>query len=141
MKHEESCGMLIKQVQDAVARKLNNSLRESGLTHVQLGTLIVLEHTEGRKLRLKELEKIFHVSQPTVLGVVDRLEEKGLVRTIRDPDDKRMRLAELTEEGLKKCRHEYDVMTTMEAEMVRGLSEQEQQELQRMLRIMRENLI
>ena len=140
MKHEETCGMLLKQVQDAVAKKLNNSLRESGLTHVQLGVLIVLEHTEDRQLRLKELEKIFHVSQPTVVGVVDRLEEKGFIRTVRDPSDKRVRLAQLTDEGLKKCRHEYEVLTDTEALMVRGLSETEQQELQRMLRRMRENL-
>ena len=51
-----------------------------------------------------------------------------------------MRLAQLTEEGLKKCRHEYDVLTDTEALMVRGLSDSEQQELMRMLRIMRENL-
>ena len=140
MKHEETCGMLLKQVQDAVAKKLNNSLRESGLTHVQLGVLIVLEHTEDRQLRLKELEKIFHVSQPTVVGVVDRLEEKGFIRTVRDPSDKRVRLAQLTEEGLKKCRYEYEVLTDTEALMVRGLSGTEQQELQRMLRRMRENL-
>ena len=97
MEHRETCGMLIKQVQDAVAKKLNNSLRESGLTHVQLGTLIALEHTEGRTLRLKELEKIFHVSQPTVVGVVDRLEEKGLTVSGESPDGLLPEIVELND--------------------------------------------
>ncbi|MBR6405474.1 MAG: MarR family transcriptional regulator [Lachnospiraceae bacterium] len=140
MEHKETCGMLVKQVYDAVGKKLNNSLRETGLTHVQLGVLIALEHTEEKQLRLKEIEKIFHVSQPTVVGVVDRLEEKGLIRTIRDPSDKRVRLAELTESGLEKCRHEYEVLTDTDELMVQGLSEKEQEELRRMLRLMRENL-
>ena len=141
MKHEETPGMLIKQVQDAFGKKLNNSLRESGLTHVQIGVLSVLEHMEGKQLRLKELEKIFHVSQPTVVGVVDRLEEKGYIRTVRDPSDKRVRLAQITEEGTKKWRHEHDVVKKTDREMVRGLSEAEQKELMRMLRILRENLV
>ena len=139
MKREETCGMLIKQVHDAVGRELNNSLRESGLTHVQLGVLIALDHTEEKQLRLKEIEKIFHVSQPTVVGVVDRLEEKNLVEVLKDPSDKRVRLVRITEAGLMKAHHEHEVMLAVEKRAAEGLSLEEQKELIRMLRIMREN--
>ena len=137
---QESCGMLIKQVHDAVGKKLNNSLRESGLTNVQLGTLIALEHTKDRQLKMKDLERIFQVSQPTVVGIVDRLEEKKLVRTLKSPQDRRVRLVELTDDGLKKARHEYDVMVETDTAMLNGLSDEEQGELVRMLKIMRGNL-
>ena len=140
MGFEESCGMLVKQIHDAVGRKLNNSLRESGLTNVQLGTLIALEHAEGHRLKMKDLEKIFKVSQPTITGIVDRLLEKGFVRTLKSPEDRRIRLVELTGEGLKKARHEYDVMKETDLAMLNGLSEQEQDELHRMLLILRRNL-
>ena len=137
---QESCGMLIKQVHDAVGKKLNNSLRESGLTNVQLGTLIALDHTKDRQLKMKDLERIFQVSQPTVVGIVDRLEEKKLVRTLKSPQDRRVRLVELTDDGLKKARHEYDVMVETDTAMLNGLSDEEQGELVRMLKIMRGNL-
>ena len=139
MEFQETCGMLIKQLHDAVGRKLNNSLRESGLTNVQLGTLIALEHAVNRRLRMKDLEKIFQVSQPTIVGIVDRLKEKELVRTLRDPQDRRVRLVELTEDGLLKARHEHDVLVETESDMLGSLSETEQRELLRMLRTLRDN--
>ena len=140
MAREETGGMLLKQVHDAIGKRLNNDLRESGLTNVQLGVLQVLAHTEGQQLRLKEIERIFHVSQPTVVGVADRLEEKGLIQTVPDPKDKRVRMVKLTEEGLLKCHHSRDVIETAEADMVRDFSEEEKALLISFLRRMRTNL-
>ncbi len=140
MEHEERCEFLIKQVHDAVGRVLNNSLRESGLTHVQLGVLIALNKSDGKRLRLKEIEKIFKVSQPTVVGVVDRLEEKGFVRTLRDPEDRRVRLAELTEKGSEKCRHEYELLLATEAKMLQGIEPEAIRQIKEILVKMRENL-
>ena len=140
MEVQENCGLLIKQIHDAIGRRLNNSLRESGLTNAQLGTLIVLEHTADARLKMKELEKVLHVSQPTAAGIVDRLEEKGLVRTEKSPEDKRIRLVEITPEGLKKARHEHDVLLDAQQLMLQGITKADQEKLQKMLLTMRENL-
>lgn len=45
----------------------------------------------------KELEKSFGVSQPTMVGIINRLEHKELVDILADSDDKRIRRAQLTQ--------------------------------------------
>ena len=140
MDTEDSCSLLIKQVHDAVEKRLNNSLRESGLTNVQLGTLLILSRTEGRILRMKELERILHVSQPTVAGIVERLEEKGLVRSVQCPRDRRSKQVEITAQGDEKARHEHGVLTGTNHRMFQGITKEQQEEMIRLLRIMLDNL-
>ena len=72
------CGLLIKQIHDAIGKHVNNELREKELTLSQVRVLMELGDNSGGAMPLKELERRLHVAQPTVVGIVHRLEEKGV---------------------------------------------------------------
>ncbi|HJL19332.1 MAG TPA: MarR family transcriptional regulator [Sandaracinaceae bacterium LLY-WYZ-13_1] len=59
-----------------------------------LRELRAVEHTTP-----SELARAVSLSQPTITGILDRLEARGLVQRARNPRDKRRVIVELTEEG------------------------------------------
>ena len=70
---------------------------ESGVTVPQLSCL--LRVVEVGPLPLKKLAEEVDLSSSTVVGIVDRLEKKGLVRRERSTQDRRQVLVCGTEEG------------------------------------------
>ena len=75
----EMYGVFIKQIHDELEKQTNNQLRSADLTMAQVGTLVILNRSPEGRMPLKELEKRLHVAQSTALGIVSRLERKGLV--------------------------------------------------------------
>ena len=80
MSKNYSCGTLLKQIHDIMEKNANNVLREQNLTISQSGVLVLLDEKEGKTASFKELEKDFGVSQPTMVGILNRLVQKDLVR-------------------------------------------------------------
>jgi DNA-binding MarR family transcriptional regulator len=66
-----------------------------GLAPQQAGALRAL--TEPVPMR--DLAEALHCDSSNVTGIVDRLEERGLVRREVSPDDRRVKMLVLTEEG------------------------------------------
>lgn len=71
---------------------------QSGVTVPQLSCL--LRVVESGPLPLKKLADEVDLSASTVVGIVDRLEKKGLVRRERSTQDRRQVLIYSTEEGV-----------------------------------------
>ena len=136
----DTCGILIKKIHDAVCRHVNNALREKGLTLAQVRVLMELGADGGTAKPLKELERRFHVAQPTVAGVVHRLEAKGLVRSCSNPEDNRVKLVRLTPEGEVFRNSNMREIEEMEKRLVKHLTEREQQELLRLLHSVYDNI-
>ena len=81
MSKNYSCGTLLKQIHDIMEKNANNVLREQNLTISQSGVLVLLDEKEGKTASFKELEKDFGVSQPTMVGILNRLVQKDLEKT------------------------------------------------------------
>lgn len=77
-----------------------NHVRDSGLTPSQFDVLATLGNTKGMCFR--ELGDKTLITKGTLTGVVDRMEAKGLVRRAALPDDRRMKVVELTGRGEKE---------------------------------------
>jgi len=60
---------------------------------------------ENGPLPLSQVAKHIMVKSSTVTGIVDRLEQKGLVRRVRNSPDRRMIIIELTEAGNALAQH------------------------------------
>lgn len=84
MKEDTSCGMLIKQINSALEKNANNTLRKQDLTFAQVSALLAIRDFPVQRISLKELEKILHVAQSTTAGIIYRLEQKGLVTAFGD---------------------------------------------------------
>lgn len=102
MTHDTHLGSLVKQVDMACERQMNNHLRQGGLTRSQVFVLHTLMH-HGGQATLKQIEAEGGAAQSTTWGVVRRLEEKGLVELASDPGDARAKVARLTPAGRTEC--------------------------------------
>ncbi len=69
----------------------------------------------------------------TTKGVVDRLGARGLLRTERDPTDRRRHLVSLTPEGVALVDSATDAAIEVSADMLDPLNKREQQTLIRLL--------
>jgi MarR family multiple gene transcriptional regulator MgrA len=92
-------GYLIKQIDECLYRKANQNLKPIDLTLSQVKVLILLrEREKTRQLTShKDIEESLHVSHPTVLGLLRRLEAKGFIRTETGTADRRIRNVFLTQ--------------------------------------------
>ncbi|HJQ03247.1 MAG TPA: MarR family transcriptional regulator [Jatrophihabitans sp.] len=77
---------------------------DSNLSHAYYEVLVPLSEEPGHALRMSELADRARSSRSRLSHAVSRLEERGLVRRLDCPTDKRGQLAVLTEDGLAVVR-------------------------------------
>lgn len=130
----------LKMIDECIKKKANNDLVEMDLTIVQHHTLVYLVHQENHTAELKAIEREFHVSQPTVAGIAQRLEAKGYVEALGNPRDKRVKLIRLTPQGEALCRRSWEKMKARMNAMTAGLTEEDLSELDRLLDLVYRNL-
>lgn len=140
MEIERSYGALLKQINDELRKNSNNELRSQGLTATQAGTLLELYYALERQLPMKELEERLHVAQSTVVGIVSRLEQKKLVESFGDPNDKRIKLVRITQAGIENVLKANQDMMQVEQRLLSGLTEAEQSILYTLLTKVRDTL-
>lgn len=133
MSKNYSCGALLKQIHDIMEKNANNVLREQDLTISQSGVLVLLDEKEEKTASFKELEKDFGVSQPTMVGIINRLVQKDFVEVLTDLEDKRIRKAHLTQKGADKCKEGYKHMNSAEEQLLKSLTDDEKKEFNRLL--------
>ncbi|WP_116475678.1 MarR family winged helix-turn-helix transcriptional regulator [Zobellella maritima] len=100
-KHEEIL-VALRQIIRAIdihSRKLS---KESGLTGPQL--LLMQAIQDMGDITMRELAQSTNMSQATATTIIDRLEQKNLVRRVRSQTDKRKVHAVLTDEGVAKLK-------------------------------------
>lgn len=120
-------GWFIKRIDNALEKEANQNLQALNLTMQQNRVLILLAHAEGHTLSLKALEERFCAAQSTVAGLVSRLEKKGLIEAVPDPADRRVKLARLTEEGIKLHAQSHQKVVDSEARLTSNLTPEERE--------------
>jgi DNA-binding MarR family transcriptional regulator len=88
---------LLAECLQGFERFSGESVRQCGLTHPQFDIIATLGNTPG--MSYKELGERTLITKGTLTGVIERLEQKGLVARTRSPDDKRSFFVQLTPEG------------------------------------------
>ena len=75
----------------------------------------------------RDVEKEFHLSHPTVSGLLSRLEQKGFIELRTDPDDRRCKRIYILPKG-KEC-HDlmHQTILSNEQRIVEGFSPEEQE--------------
>ena len=88
-----------------MTRQIDRRLRERGEISIDdYGVLIVFVTAPGLRLRMTDLAERQMLTPSGSTRLVARLEERGLVQRVPDPDDGRGSLAALTHEGLETFR-------------------------------------
>ena len=127
-------GWFIKCIDNALEKEANQNLQALNLTMQQNRLLILLAHAKGHTLSLKALEEHFGAAQSTVAGLVSRLEKKGLIEAVPDPADRRVKLARLTEEGVKLHAQSRQFVLDTEERLTANLSPEEREVFLRCLK-------
>src|SRR5512133_3596496 len=96
----ESCELvsLLTHLQQCISKNIEDSLKEYGLSLAKYNILNALAEAGGR-LPFSTLVDQLGCVRSNVTGLIDRLQEDGLVRRVDHPEDRRMLFAELTEAG------------------------------------------
>ena len=132
-------GFYLKMASELVDRSMNVQLAEQDITSTQ-GKVLSMLSCENGQMQLKTIEKRFNVSQATMAGVIARMEDKGFVKTSRNADDRRSKTVTITQLGHEKSLLIHDCITSSEQLIKSNLTEEENNELRRLLRIVVETL-
>ncbi len=138
MQMEDTIPCMIKKINDRMRSGFDQAMKKHGLTFSQARVLRHLRIRGGVSTQ-KEIEDYLDVKHPTVVGLVARLEGNGFVETCTDPDDRRNKLVKITE---KAIRMEEDIVRGRDEGdrlLMKGLQEEEKQELKRLLGILCKN--
>jgi MarR family 2-MHQ and catechol resistance regulon transcriptional repressor len=88
---------LLAECLQGFERYSGESVRQYGLTHAQFDIIATLGNTPG--MSYKELGERTLITKGTLTGVVERLEQKGIVLRERSSDDKRSFHVRLSDAG------------------------------------------
>ena len=98
---KENIACYLKVITNILDKSKTNSLRKYEITSSQADILVYLFMNENKEIYQKDIEKHFELTNPTVNGIINRLELKKLVYRQKDEFDKRLTLIKLTENGLQ----------------------------------------
>jgi DNA-binding MarR family transcriptional regulator len=106
----------IRRVFQAVNEYSKKAERETGLTGPQLWAIKVI--AEGAPIKVSELARRMYLHPATVVGILDRLEGRGLVSRTRSQEDRRVVEIDLTDTGRGLVAQAPEVATGL---LVKGL--------------------
>ncbi len=125
---ENSLSILIKKASLRYDRLATEILDQQDLTAAQFRTLKYLMRI-GEPVPQRAIELAFGMSNPTVTGILQKLERKGFIDRVLNPNDKRSKLVALSpsaiaqEDFLRKLGKEID------AQMAANLTEEQEEAL------------
>lgn len=128
-----------KKIHDYVEKHGNAKLKEVGLTLAQGHILGYLKHCPEHKASLKELEKHMKVAQSTTAGMASRLEQNGFITIYLDSTDKRIKVVQLTELGMKSIESVKQSMKEIDKSLFSDLTEEEMATLKVLLKKVTDN--
>jgi DNA-binding MarR family transcriptional regulator len=89
----------VMRVQQLLLARVEDLLKPHGLTFAAYEVLRLLAFTRSASLPMGKLSERLMVHPAAVTNAVGKLEQRGLVRRQMSPDDRRVVLAAITEEG------------------------------------------
>ncbi len=110
--------------------------RDSDLTTAQADVIFTLGNTNGRTF--KEIGERTLITKGTLTGVIDRLEQKDLVKRVTCTDDRRCVLVSLTAKGKRRFGKEFPRQIAYLKERFDRLSDADAQAALRSLKKIRE---
>lgn len=87
----------LRRVFQVVNEHSKRAMRETGLTGPQLWAIKVI--AGHGPIRVSDLARRLYLHNATVVGIIDRLENQGLVARTRSQEDRRVVMVDLTAQG------------------------------------------
>lgn len=122
---EDKLIFLISKVYQKVIINLQKAFSEAGVevTPVQAMLLFYLQKKDGSSLT--EISSGLMLENPTVTGLIDRLERSGYVKRSDHPSDRRVYLVYLTEKGSRVAKRALPIVKRLNEQIKEGYSKED----------------
>jgi|GEM_PF-286493 transcriptional regulator, MarR family len=132
MTRKIDCGEYIHWISDVLEKRTELLLAKGGLTLSQMMVIESFRHSKDGYQTVQDIQNALHVAQPTVSGLVKRMEKKGLLKRV-DSKDKREKVLTLTEEGKDAINNARNGMLSIESILLASLNEEEIEQFRNLL--------
>lgn len=128
-------GYMIKQINQLNQIRLNQMMAKFDLTATQTFTMIYLFKSYEKKIQVKQkdIEREMDISNPTVTGILNRLESKGLIERVECKNDARAKNICVTKKALDLDIVLREMFSENEKQLVSSLNDEEKQQLDYLL--------
>lgn len=117
-------GRLARTLHWCTDQTMTAELEKMDLTASQGHIMGYLAHVKAPPCP-RDIEEEFHLSHPTVSGILSRLEQKGFIELRTDPNDRRVKRIYILPKG-KECHDRmHQVILSNEERIVQGFTEEE----------------
>jgi len=124
------------RLNNALVKQKNRNMSAYNLTSIQGDVLMyILGNHKTREVNQLDIQAVFKLTNPTVSGIIDRLEEKEFVKRVRSEKDARYRRlvplpkGEALYEDLRRSANE------AEAQLAKDMTPEEAAEFKRLLQV------
>jgi DNA-binding MarR family transcriptional regulator len=124
---------LISKVCQKLILNLQKAFSESGVevTPIQVMLLFFLQKNDGSSLT--QISQGLMLENPTVTGLIDRLEKLGYVKRSDHPNDRRVYLVHITEKGNKVANKALPIIKKLNEQIKEGYSKSEIDDFKKVL--------
>ncbi|HEV2609304.1 MAG TPA: MarR family transcriptional regulator [Noviherbaspirillum sp.] len=137
---QRELGQTIGEISRAWRYEINMRLKPYGLNQSMQQVLVQLHrHPDG--LMQRDLARKLGIEGPTLVRLLDLLEQKELIARIPSPDDKRRKYSVLTTKAAEQIRIIEKISGELRTVMLEGLSSAEIDSGLQLVRRMRNNLL
>ncbi len=135
MKSSVPLGLLIKKINTSFETETNKALSKLNLTRSQLEILMYIEYQSKRNIEVNQIniEKEFNLKNPTVTGILNRLEEKKYIQRIKSEKNARFKKIIITDTANEILTQGHQHGRLMDEKVISCLTKTEYQELIKIL--------
>ena len=123
-----------------IVRKSHPITDKPPLTQLQAGIMGYLFRNQEKSICQKHIEEKFNISGATVSNTLQVMEKNGLIIRSSMDEDARLKRITMTQNALQDHMLVEEHMQMMERKMREGMSDTEQEELFRLLAVVRNNM-
>ena len=119
-------GFLVRILHWCGSNAMDSAMKKMDLTSSQGHIMAYLAHAKTPPCP-RDLEAEFHLTHPTVSGLLSRLEQKGFLELRTDPEDRRIKRIYVLEKGMQCHEVMHQTIQENEQRMVQGFTPEEQE--------------
>ena len=133
-------GHLIRILHWCTDQTMTDALNKLNLTAAQGRLMAFVVHRGAQPTYARDVEQALRLTHPTVSGLLSRLEQKGFVELVTDPNDRRSKRIVISEKGLACHERMHETIMENESRIVQGFTEEEKALLSQLLQRAIENV-
>ena len=128
-------GNLIKHLHKMFEQEINEDMTPVNVTRSQMDILYYtyIKNKDGLEVNQVNLEKDLNLKNPTVTGLISRLEKKGYIKREKSSKGPNYKSVLITDEGNRIIEEGKRITNNVEKEMFSVLDKDEKKELTRLL--------